>query len=75
MSLVFSFSHRLPFDWKLTWWVNSLAYAEMRLILARMLFEFDITLAEDSKRWIERQKAFVIWDRIPLNVYLTPAVR
>jgi len=47
----------------------------MRLILARMLFEFDITLAEDSKRWIERQKAFVIWDRIPLNVYLTPAVR
>lgn len=65
----------LCLDWKLTCRGGSLAYAEMRLILARMLFEFDMTLAEDSHRWIERQRAFVIWERIPLNVYLAPVVR
>ncbi|KAK4209464.1 cytochrome P450 [Rhypophila decipiens] len=54
---------------------KNLAYAELRLILARMLFEFDLALAEDSKNWIERQKAYVLWDRIPLNVYLTPVKR
>ncbi|KAI1846205.1 hypothetical protein JX265_010582 [Neoarthrinium moseri] len=51
---------------------RNLAYAEMRLILARLIFDFDMKLADDSKRWIERQKAFPLWDRIPLNVYLTP---
>lgn len=52
----------------------SLAYAEMRLILARIIFHFDLKLA-DSTRWIERQREFGLWDRIPLNVYLTPAKR
>ncbi|KAK3329980.1 isotrichodermin C-15 hydroxylase [Apodospora peruviana] len=51
---------------------RNLAYAEMRLILARIIFEFDMRLADDSKQWIERQKSFVLWDRIPLNMYLTP---
>ncbi len=51
---------------------QSLAYAEMRLILARIIHEFDIELADDSKDWTGRQKAFALWDRIPLNVYLTP---
>jgi cytochrome P450 len=37
---------------------SSLAYAEMRLILARIIYDFDLKLAEDSKNWIERQKAF-----------------
>ncbi|KAM7194018.1 Cytochrome P450 [Naviculisporaceae sp. PSN 640] len=54
---------------------KNLAYAELRLILARMLFEFDLTLAEESKNWIERQKAYVLWHRIPLQVYLTPVKR
>lgn len=40
-----------------------------------MLFEFDLTLAEDSDDWINRQKAYVLWHRIPLNVYLTPVKR
>lgn len=48
----------------------SLAYAEMRIILARLIYDFDLTLADDSKHWIERQKAFPLWNRIPLNVYL-----
>ncbi|CAJ2511464.1 Uu.00g070890.m01.CDS01 [Anthostomella pinea] len=52
---------------------RNLAYAEMRLILARIVYDFDLTLADDSKDWIERQKTYALWDRIPLNVYLTPA--
>jgi hypothetical protein len=44
----------------------------MRLILARIVYGFDLKLAEDSKKWIERQREFGLWDRIPLNVYLTP---
>lgn len=51
---------------------RNLAYAEMRLILARIIFDFDLKLADDSKNWIERQKAFPLWDRVPLNVYVTP---
>ena len=61
-----------PLSDMLTVLARSLAYAEMRLILARLIYQFDITIADDSKGWIERQKAYTLWDRIPLNVYLTP---
>lgn len=54
---------------------RSLAYAEMRLIMARIVYDFDMKLADDSKDWIKRQRAFSLWDRIPLNVYLTPVER
>ena len=45
----------------------------MRLILARVIFNFDLKLAEDSKGWAEKQKIFNMWQRGPLNIYLTPA--
>ncbi|KAK0641454.1 isotrichodermin C-15 hydroxylase [Cercophora newfieldiana] len=51
---------------------RNLAYAEMRLILARLIFDFDMKLAPDGQNWVERQKAFTLWDRVPLNVYFTP---
>ena len=54
---------------------NSLAYAETRLVLARIVFEFDMQLADDSKNWIDRQRNYPLWDRVPLNVYLTPVSR
>lgn len=47
----------------------------MRLIMARIVYDFDMKLADDSKDWIKRQRAFSLWDRIPLNVYLTPVER
>lgn len=53
----------------------SLAYAEMRLILARMLYNFDLKLPEESKGWIDRQKVYVLWDNIPLPIYLKIAER
>lgn len=51
---------------------RNLAYAEMRLILARLVFDFDMTLAADSLNWVGRQKTYTLWDRLPLNVYFTP---
>ncbi|KAK9773833.1 putative Cytochrome P450 ClCP1 [Seiridium cardinale] len=50
-----------------------LAYAEMRLILAKILFSFDLRLADDSKNWIDRNKVYFLWLKPDLNVYLTPA--
>jgi len=49
----------------------SLAYAEMRLILARLLFNFDIELVDPAEDWLN-QPVYSIWDKPPLNVYLTP---
>ncbi|KAJ5566018.1 Cytochrome P450 [Penicillium sp. DV-2018c] len=51
---------------------RNLAYAEMRLILARMIWNFDMELCADSREWI-KQLSFVVWDKGSLNVKLTPA--
>ncbi|RYP50574.1 hypothetical protein DL769_010934 [Monosporascus sp. CRB-8-3] len=34
---------------------KNLAYAEMRLILARVIWNFNLTLAEDSKNWLDQE--------------------
>ncbi|CCF42007.1 cytochrome P450 ClCP1 [Colletotrichum higginsianum] len=54
---------------------RNLAYAEMKTILARLLWKFDLVLADDSQQWMERQKIFILWERGPLNVYLKPVAR
>ncbi|ORY62226.1 cytochrome P450 ClCP1 [Pseudomassariella vexata] len=53
---------------------RNLAYVEMRTIMARILFNFDLEIAEDSKGWID-QKIFNLWAKGALNVYLKPVVR
>lgn len=42
----------------------------MRIILARMIFNFDMELAEPEKDWLD-QDSFVLWDKPALNVKLT----
>ena len=56
---------------------NSLAHAEMRLILAKILWNFDLELAGDGngKDWITTQKVFILWEKGPLNVFLKPVRR
>ncbi|KAJ3578918.1 hypothetical protein NPX13_g1649 [Xylaria arbuscula] len=54
---------------------RNLAYAEMRLILAKLVYNFDMSLAEDSREWLKGQKAYTIWDKPPLNVVMKPVVR
>lgn len=49
---------------------ESLAYAEMRLIISRLLYAFDMSLADDKKEWISSQRAYFVWDKQPLMVNL-----
>lgn len=48
---------------------SSLAYLEMRLILARLLWNFDFELVNKNFEWTQ-QKAFVVWDKQPLMVHV-----
>ena len=47
---------------------KNLAYAEMRLIMARLLWNFDLSVPEGRKRhgwegWVERQKTYILWEK------------
>lgn len=50
---------------------RNLAYAEMRLILAKIIYNFDLELDEKTGDWLA-QKTFVLWEKPPLWVKLTP---
>ncbi|TLD14701.1 hypothetical protein PspLS_11106 [Pyricularia sp. CBS 133598] len=51
---------------------KNLAYTEMRIILARMLWNFDIQLDERSKNWADDMRVYGLWDKPPQYVYLKP---
>ncbi|KAI6750410.1 hypothetical protein HG530_014691 [Fusarium avenaceum] len=53
---------------------KNLAYAEMRLLMTRLLWKFDLELLPESKGWID-QKVFLFWDKKALQVKLTEAKR
>ncbi|KAH8648613.1 cytochrome P450 [Xylariales sp. PMI_506] len=54
---------------------RNLAYAEMRLILAKLLWHFDMRLAEESKNWVAVQKNYLLWEKPPLYVHLDVVAR
>ncbi|KAJ5773864.1 hypothetical protein N7457_008760, partial [Penicillium paradoxum] len=49
---------------------RNLAYSEMRLILALIIFNFDIEIADEARDWIN-QRNFLMWEKGPLKVHLT----
>lgn len=49
----------------------SLAYVEMRLILARMIVNFEIELAEPDLDWTD-QNVYNLWEKPPLMLNLIP---
>ncbi|KAJ5606270.1 cytochrome P450 [Penicillium lagena] len=49
-----------------------LAFAEASLILALMIWNFDLELSAECSNWID-QRAYIIWDKGPLWVKLTPS--
>ncbi|KZL68279.1 trichothecene C-15 hydroxylase (cytochrome P450), partial [Colletotrichum tofieldiae] len=51
---------------------RNLAYAEMRLVLARIIWNFDMRLGEDSKDWDEKSHVYLLWQKGPVSVFLTP---
>ncbi|KAJ5634432.1 hypothetical protein N7528_002274 [Penicillium herquei] len=48
---------------------RNLAYHEMRLILAKVLYNFEFTLAPESIGW-EKQKTFFLWEKNDLMVQM-----
>ncbi|KAF7185028.1 Cytochrome P450 monooxygenase [Pseudocercospora fuligena] len=54
---------------------KNLAYAEMRLIMAKMIWSFDMQLESQSRDWIQRCKVHTLWDKPALMVRLTEVVR
>ncbi|KAJ5342279.1 hypothetical protein N7541_011403 [Penicillium brevicompactum] len=46
------------------------AYDSMKLILARMLWRFDMTLTDENEQWLHKQHAYVSWHQPPLMVNL-----
>ncbi|KAI9925903.1 hypothetical protein ASPWEDRAFT_52761 [Aspergillus wentii DTO 134E9] len=49
---------------------RNLAYYEMRTILARILWRFDLRLSDESQEWVHGQKTYVVWEKPPLMCYL-----
>ncbi|KAI1098726.1 cytochrome P450 monooxygenase [Jackrogersella minutella] len=50
---------------------KNLAYAEMRLILSRLIWNYDISLADEKdKDWVNKQGLFGLWEKPPLNINL-----
>ncbi|CAG8972058.1 hypothetical protein HYALB_00004923 [Hymenoscyphus albidus] len=47
-----------------------LALVEMKSILGRLLWHFELSLCEDSLNWTD-QKVYFLWEKKPLNVKLT----
>lgn len=43
----------------------------MRLIFAKVVYNFDMELADKDADWL-KQKAYTLWSKPALNVYLTP---
>ncbi|KPM36017.1 Isotrichodermin C-15 hydroxylase [Neonectria ditissima] len=51
---------------------KNLAYAEMRLILAKIIWNFDMRIDPNSKDWLQRNEAYFLWQKPELFVFLSP---
>lgn len=49
---------------------KNLAYAEMRVVLARIAWNFELELLPESESWIEGQKCFIVYQKPPLIMKL-----
>jgi len=49
---------------------KNLAYAEIRLILCKFFFNFDVAFCAGSEKWID-QEVYFLWDKPALMVSLT----
>ncbi|KAI0529885.1 cytochrome P450 [Xylaria digitata] len=54
---------------------QNLAYAEMRLVLAKLVYNFDMRIAEEARDWLLDQKAYTSWLKPDLPIYMKPAAR
>ncbi|KAK8017967.1 cytochrome P450 [Apiospora marii] len=54
---------------------KNLAIAELKTILSRMIWNFDMELVPVSRGWLNRQKAYTAWKKEELKVALSPKPR
>jgi hypothetical protein len=47
----------------------------MRIILSRLLFEFDVEVEVESRGWLDDARNFSLWTKQPLMVKLTPVLK
>lgn len=52
---------------------RNLAYGEMRTILTKLLWSFDLELDERSRGWIDKQRVFLLWEKPELWVKIKRA--
>jgi cytochrome P450 len=50
---------------------KNLAYAEMRVLLANLVWGFDLEGGEGADTWLERNNVYGLWKKPELNVKLT----
>ena len=55
--------------------LQNLAYSEMRLILAKMIWSFDLELDPKSADWMERCKVMTLWLKPELLIRMKEVVR
>ncbi|GIZ42707.1 hypothetical protein CKM354_000596600 [Cercospora kikuchii] len=48
----------------------NLAWAELRIILCRLVWEFEFELCAGQEKWMDEQKAYILWDKPGLWVNL-----
>ena len=53
----------------------NLAYLEMRIILARIVWEFDLELCSKDVEWERDIKLRMLWQKPELRVRFRPAMR
>jgi cytochrome P450 len=54
---------------------RNLAFFEMKLILAKLLYSFDLELCEESRAWMDGQKVLFFTVKPPLMIKLKPYVK
>lgn len=54
--------------------MTSMAWHEMRLLLAKVLYNLDLELCDESRDWID-QKVYLLWQKKPLMCRTIPVIR
>ncbi|KAK7221362.1 hypothetical protein V2G26_009365 [Clonostachys chloroleuca] len=54
---------------------KNLAYVKTRVILARIIWNFDLVMAHDSQNWMIEEEVYTLWIKGPPNFYLKPRHR
>jgi hypothetical protein len=49
-----------------------MANHEIRLLITKVLYNFDLGLCPESNDWIGKQPVFTLWEKVPLMVNVTP---